>query len=503
MLCQSKDLGLTSPTCQGGLHNIIEVMVICLSCGFSVATLFSVAQVRYFARYKEPSDAATYQCMPDIAEKIIALVSIAIRCSTFATPLLLAHERDINFASVSFILLGYIISVAFRGLSRQRQQQPPPQQKPGQQGKQVEQQKSYNVWLRPVRYLCSSLFWVCLIYGWKPIIEPYVADSRPLSVSLCLISTLILMGFTFNLLRRERQFLRYGCVAFIAFMVIGYGAYIVTVLAEPDTDLWPVALCSSAAGILYAALWTFFPGTSAPRTSYVTFHIASELCMLAPLPALLFVHSAEEVPLILLAMLTCYYLGRFLFLADLPAYNSRVVFYRFLLFCALAKFVSTAMSDGSDVTSLSVALRDVSDVKSLMAFMRVLTRVYAGPTIVFSFSVINVYQIARKQKSSGPNIFEQGALVACLAIYCVYVCGPAVVAGAVFVLKLREPKMVWNSYGPRMFGMGVDAVFGVVVCVAFAVFSIVNRSLIISNDRKRRREYFEQQKLQMEMKKTQ
>lgn len=342
------------------------------------------------------------------------------------------------------------------------------------------------------------------MYAWKPIIEPRVADSQGLSVSLCLISTVVLMVFTFNLLRHERQFLRYGFAAFLVIMAVGYGAHIVAVLAEPETDLWPVALCSSAAGLLYAALWTFFPGTRAPRTSYVTFHIASELCMLAPLPALLFVRRAEEVPLVLLAVLVCYHAGRFLYLADLPVYNSRVVLYRVLLLCALATFASTAMSEGSDdATAISVALRNVSDVRSLLALVRVLARVYAGPGVVFSFAVITVYQIARKQGSNGPNMFEQGALVACLGIFCAYVCVPAVVAGAVFVLRLREPKMVWEGYGPRMFGLGVDAVLGVVVCVAFAVFSIVNRSLIISNERRRRREYIKQQELQMKMKKTQ
>lgn len=489
MLCNSADLNLTSATCKGGFHNVIEVIIICLACGFSVATLFNMAQVRFFARFREPFDTESRHCMPDFAEKVIAVISIAVRCVSYAAPTLLAHEQDINFASISIILIGYIFAVAYKGwLKRKEQQQ--------------QQQQGNAVWWRPVRHLLGALCWVCLMRIWKPIIVPHVVVSDNIPAILCVISVLLLIGFTYNLLRQERQFLRYGFVAFLSIMAVGYGALVYTVLADPEVDLWPLVLCSGTGGILYAALWTFFPGTKAPRTSYVTFHIAAVLCLVAPLPVLLFVHFPEEAPLVLLVVLVCYHLGRFVYLADLSTYNSHVVLYRTLLLCTLAKFASSVMS-GNDVTSLFAVLSNLTGAESLLDAVRLLARVYAGPIVVFSFSVVSVYQIARNQGSNGPNMFEQGALVACLTIFCAYVCGPAVVAGAAFVLRLRDPMTVWGSYGPKMLGVGGDAVFGVVVCVAFAVFSVVNRSFIIKTERERRRISAEEAKQQEELKKTQ
>ena len=476
MLCQSAELGITSSTCKGGISNITDVILICLAGGFSVTTLFSVAQIRYFARYKEPLDSEVQHCMSDLAEQIIAVLCTAIRFGSYATPALLAYtnneEEDTTFAAVAVGIVGYICAVGMRGRTG---------------------------WKHAAGHLLASLGGVCLMRAWQPLVVPRIAEYPGVCTALVVVSALALMGFTVNILKQEHMFLRYGFWAFIAAMFVGYGAvvYDVVVTADSDTLLWYTVLGVCASGVLYAALWTFFPGTAAPRTSYITFHIAAVLCMLAPFPVLLFAQDREEAPLVLIAALVCYHFGCFLYIADLPTYNSRVVLYRTLMYCMLAKFMTVVFGGGGDSSV------NVSDTNSLFEVVSVLARGYAGPIVVISFAVLSVYQIARKQGPNGPNMFEQGALVASLVVFGVYAGGPAVAAGAALVLHLREPRVAWDVYGPKVFDAAKDAAVGIVVCVALAVYSVVNRSFIINTERERRRQYIKELEKRKQEKKTQ
>lgn len=489
MLCNSEDLNLKSPTCKGNLPNIIEVSMICLSFGFTISTLFNLSQIRFFVRYKEPLDTEFCHCMPDIFERLIVILSAIIQCSIYIVPQLLKYEQDIHFITVSVMLIGYIFSVIYKGFY-------------------LKIPSCVTRYWRSVRHICGTLIYISLIQIWKSVVIPLITKSDKIPIILSIISAISLFVFSFNFLRQERLYLKYGFAFFICVLIVGYGALLFTILGDPVVDLWPVVLCSSAVGILYAALWTFFPGTKAPRTSYITFHISSILCMVAPLPAFLFVLPLEKMPLILLVVLVCYHLVMFVYISDLPIYNSKVILYRVLLFCIFAKFVMTSININNNFngifTSLLMSFKKFNEIESWLKCAYLLAKVFSGPAIVFAFSVISVYQIARKQGSNGLNIFEQGALVACLTIFCVYICGPAVVAGAVFVLHLkRKPKIVWDSYGPKMIGMAIDSVFGIVVCIAFAVFSIVNRSLIIKTERERKRQCVDEIKRKEKLKKTQ